>query len=224
MMRIPSHVPMAFTPEDLAGALRWRYATKSFQAGARIPSATWSALEDTLVQSPSSYGLQPWKFLVIEDPTLRATLKPHSWDQTQITDCSHLVVFLVRRTIEEADLDRLIQATADARGLDPEQLAPYRAMMAKDLIHGPRSAVIDRWASNQVYIALGTFLTAAALLSVDTCPIEGFSPADYDRILKLETSPYRSCVVCAAGYRDPEDRYAALAKVRYSAEDLIETL
>jgi nitroreductase len=224
MMRVPSLFPMAFTPEQLAGALRWRYATKSFQAGARIPSATWSALEDALVQSPSSYGLQPWKFLVIEAPSLRKTLKPHSWDQPQITDCSHLVVFLARRTIEEADLDRLIQATAEARGLNPEQLAPYRGLMAKDLIHGPRSAVIDRWTSNQVYIALGTFLTAAALLSVDTCPIEGFSPADYDRVLNLETSPYRSCVVCAAGYRAPEDRYAALAKVRYPAEDLIETL
>ncbi|MBW4529454.1 MAG: NAD(P)H-dependent oxidoreductase [Aphanothece saxicola GSE-SYN-MK-01-06B] len=215
---------MAFTPEDLAGALRWRYATKSFKAGARIPSATWSALEDALVQSPSSYGLQPWKFLVIEDPSLRSSLKPHSWDQSQITDCSHLVVFLARRTIEAADLDRLIQATADARGLNPEQLAPYRGMMEKDLIDGPRSAVIDRWASNQVYIALGTFLTAAALLSVDTCPIEGFSPADYDSILELESSPYRSCVVCAAGYRDPEDRYAALAKVRYAPGDLIETI
>ncbi|MCP9859274.1 NAD(P)H-dependent oxidoreductase [Cyanobium sp. Cruz-8D1] len=223
-MRVPSNIPVAFTPEDIAGALRWRYATKSFKAGARIPSATWAALEDALVQSPSSYGLQPWKFLVIEDTALRSSLKPHSWDQSQITDCSHLVVFLARRTIEAADLDRLIQATAEARGLNPEQLAPYRGMMEKDLIHGPRSAVIDRWASNQVYIALGTFLTAAALLSVDTCPIEGFSPADYDRILELESSPYRSCVVCAAGYRDPEDRYAALAKVRYKAADLIETI
>lgn len=110
-MRIPSPFPKAFTPEDLTTALRWRYATKSFQAGARIPSATWSALEDALLQSPSSDGLQPWTFLLIEDPTLRATLKPHCWDQTQITDCSHLVVFLVRRTIGEADLDRLIQAT-----------------------------------------------------------------------------------------------------------------
>ncbi len=215
---------MAFTPEELAGALRWRYATKSFKAGAKIPSATWSALEDALVQSPSSYGLQPWKFLVIEDSAVRSSLKPHSWDQSQITDCSHLVVFLARRTIEAADLDRLIQATAEARGLNPEQLAPYRGMMDRDLIHGPRSAVIDRWVSNQVYIALGTFLMAAALLSVDTCPIEGFSPADYNRILKLESSPYRSCVVCAAGYRDPEDRYAALAKVRYSAGDLIESI
>jgi nitroreductase len=214
---------MSCTPDDLAGALRWRYATKRFEAGRRIPPDIWAALEDALVQSPSSYGLQPWKFLLIEDAALRQTLRPHSWDQSQITDCSHLVVFLARRTIEAADLDRLIAATAAARGLAPEQLAPYREMMQKDLVDGPRSAAIDRWSSNQVYIALGTFLTAAALLEVDTCPIEGFSPADYDRILGLEGGPYLSCVVCAAGYRHPDDRYASLAKVRYPGETLIET-
>jgi nitroreductase len=213
---------MPCTPDDLSVALRWRYATKSFDAGRRIPAEIWAALQDALVQSPSSYGLQPWKFLVIKDGELRRTLRPHSWDQSQITDCSHLVVFLARRTIDPADLDRLIGATAAARGLAAEQLAPYREMMRKDLIDGPRSGSIDRWASNQVYIALGTFLTAAALLAVDTCPIEGFSPADYDRILGLESSPYRSCVVCAAGYRHPEDRYATLAKVRYPEEALIE--
>ncbi|MFM7169406.1 MAG: nitroreductase family protein, partial [Cyanobium sp.] len=98
----------------------------------------------------------------------------------------------------------------------------YRQMIDVDLIHGPRSQQIARWASNQVYIALGTFMTAAALLGVDTCPIEGFSPPDYDRILGLEGSPYRSCVVCAAGYRDASDKYAGLAKVRYAPSELIE--
>jgi len=95
--------------------------------------------------------------------------------------------------------------------------------MKKDLINGPRSAVIGAWAVNQVYIALGTFMTAAALLGVDTCPIEGFSPPDYDRLLGLDDSPYRTAVVCAAGYRDHEDKYASLAKVRYPASELIET-
>jgi nitroreductase len=132
------------------------------------------------------------------------------------------VVLLARRTIEAADLDRLIAATAETRGLAAEELAPYRAMMQKDLVDGPRSAAIDRWASIQVYIALGTFLTAAALLEVDTCPIERFSPADDDRILDLEDSPYRSCVVCPTGYRHPDDRHASLAKVRDLVEALIE--
>jgi len=102
-------------------------------------------------------------------------------------------------------------------------LAPH-APPAHDRRAGPRSQQIERWASNQVYIALGTFMTAAALLEVDTCPIEGFSPLDYDRILGLESSPYRSCVVCAAGYRDASDKYAALAKVRYAPTELIEHL
>ena len=87
---------------------------------------------------------------------------------------------------------------------------------------GPRSQQIGQWASNQVYIALGGFMTAAALLGVDTCPIEGFSPVEYDRILQLDGTGYRSSVVCAAGYRDPIDKYASLAKVRYPASELIE--
>ena len=132
------------------------------------------------------------------------------------------MVFLLRRKIELGDVDRLIAATSAARGLAPEQLGFYRELILKDLVNGPRSQEIERWASNQVYIALGTFMAAAALLEVDTCPIEGFSPLEYDRILELETSPYRSCVVCAAGYRDASDKYANLAKVRYPANELIE--
>jgi len=208
--------------ESLHAALQWRYATKQFDATARIAPDLWAALEQSLVLSPSSYGLQPWKFLLIEDEELRQQLRPHAWNQSQITDASHLVVFLARRRIDSDDLERLITATASARSLAPEKLEFYRDMMRKDLIDGPRSEQIERWASNQVYIALGTFLTAAALLAVDTCPIEGFSPAEFDRLLELEGGPYRSCVVCAAGYRAAGDPYAALAKVRYPAAELIE--
>ncbi|MFY8149215.1 MAG: NAD(P)H-dependent oxidoreductase [Prochlorococcaceae cyanobacterium] len=215
---------MACSPSELLSALEWRYATKVFDENRRIDSQTWAALEQTLVLSPSSYGLQPWRFLVITNPLLRAELRPHSWNQSQITDCSHLVVFLQRRTVEAGDLDRLIQQTARLRGVSPESLAPYREMMARDLVEGPRSQQLDRWASNQVYIALGTFMASAALLGVDTCPIEGFSPADYDRVLDLEESPYRACVVCAAGYRRSDDKYASLAKVRYPAQELIQRL
>lgn len=213
---------MTLSSSELLDALRWRYATKQFDPTRTIPADTWAALEEALVLSPSSYGLQPWTFLVIEDAALRAELRPHSWNQAQITDASHLVVFLARRTIEATDLDRLIGATSATRGVPADQLDFYRQMMQKDLVDGPRSAVIATWASNQVYIALGNFMTAAALLQVDTCPIEGFSPPDYDRLLGLEDSPYRSAVVCAAGYRDPADKYAQLAKVRYPLSEVIE--
>ena len=217
---------MSLSPEQmrpvLADALHWRYATKVFDPSRRIEAATWAALEESLVMSPSSYGLQPWKFLVVTNPELMAELRPHSWNQSQITDCSHLVVFLAERTIGAPEADRLINAIATTRGVEPDSLAFYRGMIEKDLINGPRSQQIGQWASNQVYIALGGFMTAAALLGVDTCPIEGFSPVEYDRILQLDGTAYRSSVVCAAGYRDPSDKYASLAKVRYPASELIE--
>lgn len=212
----------ATDPLTVLEALHWRYATKIFDSARTIPAELWSNLEQSLVLSPSSYGLQPWKFLVIEDPALRSELRPFSWNQSQITDASHLVVFLAKRTIDGADLDRLIEATSTIREQPIEQLAFYRSMMQKDLLDGPRSALIDQWSTNQLYIALGTFMTAAALLGIDTCPIEGFSPPDYDRLLGLEASPYRSAVVCAAGYRSADDKYASLAKIRYSTAELIE--
>jgi len=213
---------MPITPTQLDGAMAWRYATKVFDPNRRIDAATWSALENALVQSPSSYGLQPWKFLVIRDPALREQLRPESWNQSQITDASHLVVFLAERQIGPTEADRLVTTMAETRGLEPADLASYRQMIDVDLIHGPRSQQIERWASNQVYIALGTLMTAAALLEVDTCAIEGFDPAAYDRILGLDDSPYRSCVVCAVGYRSDSDKYASLTKVRYPASELIE--
>ena len=213
---------MVLEANQLLEALQWRYATKAFDASRQIDQTTWASLEQALVLTASSYGLQPWKFLVITDAAIRAELRPHSWNQSQITDCSHLVVLLKKRTINAADADRLIQATAAARGIEASALDGYRQMIQVDLIDGPRSQIIGQWAANQVYIALGNLLTSAALLGVDTCAIEGFSPADYDRILGLENSDYQSCVVCACGYRSGDDKYASLAKVRYAATDLIE--
>jgi nitroreductase len=213
---------MPIAIQDLLAAQRWRYATKTFDPGRRIPPDQWQALEECLVLSPSSYGLQPWKFLVIDDSSLRQELRPHSWNQSQITDCSHLVVLLAQRTVTAADADRFVASVAAARGQELSALDPYRQMIQVDLIEGPRAAEIASWASNQLYIALGNLMTSAALLGIDTCPIEGFSPAEYDRILHLEASEFRTRVVCACGYRSADDKYASLAKVRYPASELIE--
>ena len=212
---------MALTTTTLLEALQHRYATKVFDATRRIDPETWAALETSLVLSPSSYGLQPWKFLVVTNPVLRAELRQHSWNQSQITDASHLVVFLAKRRIEEVDVEKLISATSTVRGIPIESLGFYGDLIRKDLINGPRSQHIGQWSSNQVYLALGTFLTSAALLGIDTTPIEGFSPTEYDRLLGLEETDYRSSVVAVAGYRSAEDKYANLAKVRYPESELI---
>jgi len=109
----------SLSPATLLDTLRWRYAVKAFDPQRSISAETWATLEESLVLTPSSYGLQPWKFLVVQDPALRAELRPVSWNQSQITDCSHLVVLLRRRAITPEDADHLIAVTAERRGLDP---------------------------------------------------------------------------------------------------------
>lgn len=210
-------------PADrLTEALAWRYATKAFDPARTIPGATWEALARSLQLTPSSYGLQPWKFLVLTDRALRERLVPVSWNQRQVADCSHLVVFCGRTAMAEADVQRLIDAIAATRGVPAESLAGYRGMMVKDVVTGPRSAVAAEWAARQCYIALGQFMAACALLGVDACPMEGFDPAQYDAILGLAGGPYRSVVACCAGYRAAGDKYAGLAKVRFPLSEVVE--
>ncbi|BDU74290.1 NAD(P)H-dependent oxidoreductase [Mesoterricola silvestris] len=209
------------SPEDLLKVQEWRYATKQFDPSRKIPAAVWSALEKSLVLSPSSFGLQPWKFLVIQDPALRARLKAVSWGQGQVEDASHLVVFLAKETLTEADVDHFLERVAEVRHQTPESLAAYRSMMVGNLVSGPRAATIDAWAARQAYIALGNFMTSAALLGVDTCPMEGLDAAQYDEILGLAGTGYRTIVACPAGYRAAGDKYAELPKVRFPEAEVI---
>ena len=212
------------SPETLLAAHQWRYATKAFDPSKKIPDAAWSVLEKTLVLSPSSYGLQPWKFLVVTDPAKREALVPHSWNQRQVADASHLVVFAVKEKMDETHVDRFIARTAEVRGVPSGSLDGYRNMMVSDVVRGPRSAWSKEWAARQAYIALGNFMTTAALLGIDTCPMEGLDPAKYDDILGLAGSGYSTVVACPAGYRAAGDKYASLAKVRFEDRELIHTV
>ena len=203
------------SPAEILAALQWRYATKSFDPSKKIPADVWSALEDSLVLTPSSYGLQPWQFLVITDQATREALVPHSWGQRQVADCSHFVVFTVKSSITEADVDALIQRTVDVRGGSVEALEFYRNMIISDVIKGPRSANAVDWAKKQTYIALGQLMLSAALLGIDACPMEGFLPDKYDEILGLAEKGLTTAVALPLGYRSESDKYATLAKVRY---------
>ena len=212
----------AFFPEHLLQAQAWRYATKKFDPARTIAPEVWSVLERSLVLTPSSYGLQPWKFVVVIDPALKAKLRPAAWNQAQVEDCSHFVVFLAKEAIGEADLDHFLARTAEVRGQALEALAGYKGYMMGDLVNGPRAGAIAEWAARQVYIALGNFMTSAALVGVDTCPMEGLEPAKFDAILGLEGSGYRTVVACPAGYRAEGDKYAAAPKVRFPDSELID--
>ena len=213
---------LPISAETLLDALSWRYATKQFDPSRTISAKDWSVLAESLILTPSSFGLQPYRFLVITDPELKAKLRPVSWNQSQITDCSHLVVFVARCLLTEADVDHYIERITEVRGGKAEDLAGYRGMMVATLVTGPRAATVSEWAARQSYIALGQFMAAAALLGLDTCPLEGLDAAAYDKILDLEGTPYRTVVACPVGYRAAGDKYASLPKVRFPSEELVE--
>lgn len=213
----------SLAPADLAAALRWRYATKKFDTR-RLPEPLWQALVDSLVQAPSSYGLQPWRFLVVDNPEIRARLREHSWNQGQVTDASHLVVFLRRVATTETDIDRHVARIAQVRGVPADKIEPYRQLMVANVAKGMSPERQREWAARQLYIALGQFMAAAAVLGVDTCPLEGISPDKYDEILGLRGTGFETVVACVAGYRASDDAYAAAAKVRFPADELVRTV
>ncbi len=211
---------MTLNPNDLVDQMHWRYATKRFDPSRKIEPSIWKALEEALVLTPSSYGLQPYQFIVVQDPALRARLRPESWGQSQIEEASHLVVFAIKKDMGADHIDHYLDRIAEVRGVPRESLGGFRAMMLKNLVESPAAAQIDQWAARQAYIALGNFMTAAAMLGVDTCAIEGLDPAAYDRILGLEG--FATVCVCAAGYRSEGDKYAELPKVRFPETELIQ--
>ena len=212
---------MSEQSNQLLDALEWRYATKVFDPTRKIAPDNWAALEKTLVLTPSSYGLQPYKFLIIENPSKRVELLPHSWGQKQVVDASHYVVFTARTEMTSAYVDKWIQRLVEVRKLPAEAMNSYRGMMLSDVVNGPRGKIAHDWAIRQTYIALGNLMTAAAVLKVDACPMEGLVPSEYDKILGLEKTGYATVVACALGYRSTSDKYAALAKVRFEDKDLI---
>lgn len=211
-------------PSELLRALEGRYATKRFDPSRKIPGPVWSALEASLVLTPSAFGLQPWRFLVVTDPAIKARLREVSWGQSQVVDCSHLVVFAARRVIELKDIDRLIERVAAVRGVPQASLSGYREMMAGSLLGEARVDRAAEWAARQVYIALGQFVAAAAVLGVDACPMEGLDPARYDEILGLEGSDHRVVAACPVGYRAGNDGYASLPKVRFAPDEVIQRI
>ncbi len=181
----------------------------------------WAALEQALILSPSSMGLQPWKFFVVTDPAVRGQLVDASYKQSQIADCSHLVIFTVHKNIGASHVEKYLDRVSAVKAVTKDSLAGFGKMIAGNLTQAAKEGRLDAWQTHQLYIALGQFMAAAAVLAVDTCPMEGIEPAKYDEILGLLENDYTTVVACAAGYRADGDKYAAAKKVRFEAKDVI---
>jgi len=210
--------------QALLDALNWRYAVKAFDPNRKLSADTWATLEQALVLSPSSFGLQPYRFIVVENRATREQLVPHAWGQRQVVEASHFIVFAARTSVTEAEIDALIQRIASVRGVTPESLASYRGMMTGMLLSEGFKPMATHWATRQVYLALGNLMTAAALLGVDACPMEGFVPAEFDKILRLPEQGLTAVVSCALGYRSASDKHATTPKVRFDRSELVKTV
>jgi len=210
------------TPDQVLERLQWRYAVKSFDKTKKISDDVWNALEQSLVLAPSSFGLQPWKFIEVTDKNLREQLKAASWNQGQVVDADRYVVFTALRTMIDDDVDRLMQRTSDVRGTPVEAMKGYRDVIADFITTGWAAKDLFAWNARQTYIALGQFMTAAAALDVDTCPMEGIDMNGYDELLGLKDTRYATLCACAVGYRSADDKYAAAPKVRYALDEIIE--
>ena len=206
--------------KTLLEKLNWRYAVKKFDSTKKIKDSDWKILEESLRLAPSSYGLQPWQFWIVQNPKVREELKAASWNQSQVTDCSHFVVLVYKPKMDEAHIQKYLQKIASVRGVSLESMSGYKLGMVNDLIKGPRAEVISHWAEKQTYIAMGMLMESAALLDIDTCPLEGLVPAEYNKILKLENTGWNAVAAVACGYRSADDKFQHNAKVRFDHNEV----
>ena len=203
---------------DLLSSLNTRYATKVFDTTKQVSEEDLEKLLEAIRLSASSFGLQPYKVLVVTNPEIRAELRKASWGQPQITDSSALLVFAVKSAITTDTVDEFINLVAETRHAPKEALSEYQNMM-NGTVGSRTPEQLENWASKQAYIALGFGLVSSAVLGIDSCPMEGFSPDDYDSILGLDKLGLKSKVVLAVGYRSEGDKYQQYPKVRFSKED-----
>jgi nitroreductase len=209
--------------ETILEQLNWRYATKSYDQTKRISAEDWETLEQALILAPSSFGIQPYKFLVIGDPELREKLKAAAYGQPAVTDASEIVVFAYKKNLTDADIEHFVERIVEVRGTPRESLADYENAMKNSAKNAREGGYIETWNSRQAYIALGFFLETAALLGIDATPMEGFNAAQFNEILGLEE--YSAVALAAVGYRDAEsDWLASLPKVRMPERELIERI
>jgi nitroreductase/dihydropteridine reductase len=201
--------------------LKWRYATKKFDSTYELSESELNTIKEVIQLSPASFGLQPYKVLIVTNPEIRILLKAASWNQPQITDSSALLVFVKNNNIDETEVDLFVENIINTRGVTKEMLEEYEGMM-KHAVSSQTDEQKGIWVEKQIYLAVGNLLTSLSVLGIDSCPMEGFDRGKYDSILGLtETS---SVVICPIGKRDDSDEYQNYPKVRKSTDDLFEII
>jgi len=203
--------------------LNWRYATKQFDSNKKISKEELDFLLEAIQLSASSYGLQPYEVIVVDNPEVQEKLKAAAWNQPQLTDASHVLVFANMKSVDEKYVDTYMSNIAKIRDIKVEDLIGFKDMI-KNTILQLNDEDQAQWAAKQAYIALGNLLSAAANFKIDVCPMEGFNAADFDEILGLKDKNITAAAIATIGFRSSEDQTQHAAKVRKSKEDLFTTI
>ncbi|MGI9530319.1 nitroreductase family protein [Lutimonas sp.] len=205
---------------ELIDKLNWRYAAKAMN-GNKIPQEKIDTIIEAISLAPTSSGLQPFEIIVITNQELKEKIRPISWNQSVITDCSHLIVFAAWDTYTAERINKMFDLTNKVRGFKNEGWENYRQMLLGS--YPQKDAEVNfNHAAKQAYIAFSQAIAAAAFEGVDSTPLEGFDPDALDKILGLKEKGLRSCVMLPLGYRDAENDWLVnLKKVRKEKEDLV---
>ncbi|MBN9299843.1 MAG: NAD(P)H-dependent oxidoreductase [Filimonas sp.] len=206
---------------ELLESLEWRYATKQFDADRKIDHAQLTYLKRAIQLSPSSYGLQLYKVLIVSSEMVKAQLKPLAWGQSQISDCSHLFIFCNFTTCDHAHIDAYISQATREQNLAPGQLDEYK-LFIKEKIAEKQPAEMQAWLQQQPYLAVSNLLTACAALQIDACPMEGFDAAKINQVLGLPEQHLNALVMVAVGYRHSQDAAQHRKKIRKTDAGLFE--
>ncbi len=207
---------------NVVEALKWRYATKQYDVTKKLTDEQVATLKESLRLAPSSFGVQPWHFIVVENTELREKLRAAGYGQAQITDASHFIVLASEKNVDVTLVKKYMESIASQKNIPIESLSGFSDMV-NGAIAAKGEAGAREWAARQVYIALGVLLTAAALEQIDATPMEGFDSKAFDDILGLEARGLSSQVVVALGFRSEHDEAAQAPKVRYSEKEVFTT-
>ena len=203
---------------NIIDSLKWRYATKKFNPEKILDAKKLEILKQAFNLTATSFGLQTITLVVVSDKEVRNELLKYAYNQKQVLQASHLLVICIQDNITDADVDMLFDNTKSLRNTPDTILDPYRANLKRFM---QKMTVEERqqWSMNQAYIALGNLMTVCAVEGIDSCPMEGFSTEDYDRILNLKSKNLKSALLLPVGYRADDDMFANFEKVRKTVEE-----
>ena len=205
---------------DIIDKLKRRYATKKFDSTKKLSSKKLNILKEAFNLTATSFGLQTIKMIVVEDKNLRTPLVQHSYNQTQVSEASHLLVICIQEHINTDDINKHYKNIKTVRNTSNEILDPYRHDLIK-MMEGKTKEAQQQWSKNQAYIALGNLMTVCAIEDIDACPMEGFIPKEYDKVLNLTEKGLKSVLLLPVGYRAEDDMFADFKKVRMNIEESV---